>query len=213
MGSGKVTMNLFKAHPWHGVSIGEQAPQEVNVYVEIVRTDTVKYELDKESGLLKVDRPQRFSNMCPVHYGFAPQTYCGEKVAELFTQRTGKKGLVGDGDPLDICVLAETTLTHGDILVRAIPIGGLSLIDGEEADDKIIAIMRGDAAYGDWKDITDCPIAVIDKLKHYFLTYKQPPGAITRRCEIAGSYGREEAYRVIAASHDDYVAEFPESTS
>jgi inorganic pyrophosphatase len=94
---------MFKAHPWHGVSIGEQAPDVVTTYIEIVPTDTVKYEVDKDSGFLKVDRPQRFSNFCPVYYGLIPQTYCGEKVAALFGKRAKRKNMVGDGDPLDIC--------------------------------------------------------------------------------------------------------------
>ena len=98
---------MFKAHPWHGVSIGEKAPEIVTAYIEIVPTDTVKYEVDKDSGFLKVDRPQRFSNYCPVYYGLVPQTYCGEKVAAIFSKRAKRKGMVGDGDPLDICVLTE----------------------------------------------------------------------------------------------------------
>ena len=72
---------LFQAHPWHGVSIGPEAPRVVTAYIEIVPTDTVKYEIDKSSGHLKVDRPQQFSNVCPTLYGFIPQTYCGERVA------------------------------------------------------------------------------------------------------------------------------------
>jgi inorganic pyrophosphatase len=74
---------LFQAHPWHGVNPGEKAPEEVSSYIEIVPTDVVKYELDKGSGHLRVDRPQRFSSMCPTLYGFIPQTFCGEEVAAL----------------------------------------------------------------------------------------------------------------------------------
>ena len=149
---------MFKAHPWHGVSIGEKAPDVVTAYIEIVPTDTVKYEVDKDSGFLKVDRPQRFSNYCPVYYGLVPQTYCGDKVAGLFSKRAKRKDMVGDGDPLDICVLTEKTIPHSDILLTAIPIGGFSLADGGEADDKIIAVMKDDAAYGNFTDIGDCPM-------------------------------------------------------
>jgi inorganic pyrophosphatase len=88
---------MFKAHPWHGVSIGEKAPDVVTAYIEIVPTDTVKYEVDKDSGFLKVDRPQRFSNYCPVYYGLVPQTFCGNKVAAIFSKRAKRKGMVGDG--------------------------------------------------------------------------------------------------------------------
>src|SRR5215207_7245711 len=98
---------LFQAHPWHGVTPGGDAPAEVKAYVEIVPTDGVKYELDKATGHLRVDRPQRFSSFCPTPYGFIPQTYCGDRVGELCAERTGRRGIRGDGDPMDICVLTE----------------------------------------------------------------------------------------------------------
>src|SRR5438132_9474923 len=138
---------MFQAHPWHGVAPGDPAGV-VQAYIEIVPTDTVKYELDKQTGHLRVDRPQRFSNVCPALYGFVPQTHCGERNGELCSLRTGRKGIVGDGDPLDICVLTEKTIPRGDILLEARPIGGLRMIDRGEADDKIIAVLEGDAAYG-----------------------------------------------------------------
>lgn len=199
---------LFKAHPWHGIPMGEQAPEILTTYIEIVPTDTVKYELDKDSGLLKVDRPQKFSNICPSYYGFVPQTFCGEGVAELMNQRTNREGIAGDGDPLDICVLCEKTISHSDILLQAIPIGGLSMLDGDEADDKIIAVMPGDAVYGNWRDIGDCPSSLVDRLRHYFLTYKAAPDKTANQCEITTVYGREEAHRVIRASHEDYLRRF-----
>lgn len=70
----------FIAHPWHGVNIGKNVPEIVNAYVELVPTDTVKYELDKKSGLLKIDRPQKFSSMPPMLYGLVPITYCGNHI-------------------------------------------------------------------------------------------------------------------------------------
>ena len=75
-----------KSHPWHGVEIGKESPECLTVYIEIVPTDNVKYELDKKSGHLRVDRPQRYSNVCPTLYGLIPQTYCGQSVAELSAQ-------------------------------------------------------------------------------------------------------------------------------
>jgi inorganic pyrophosphatase len=201
---------LFKAHPWHGVSIGERPPDVITAYIEIVPTDTVKYEMDKVSGILKVDRPQRFSNFCPVYYGFVPQTFCGETVARLFGTRAKRHGLVGDGDPLDICVLSEKTIPHSDILLTAVPIGGLSMLDGGEADDKIIAVMKEDAVYGDFHNIDQCPPALIQRLQHYFLTYKSAPGSTQHKVEITGVYGHEEAREVIRASHTDYRTKFPE---
>jgi inorganic pyrophosphatase len=83
------------------------------------------YELDKSSGHLRVDRPQRFSSMCPAPYGFIPHAFCGVSVAELCESRTGRECIRGDSDPLDICVLTERPAAHGDFIVRAIPIGGL----------------------------------------------------------------------------------------
>lgn len=199
---------LFQAHPWHGVSPGENAPAEVGAYIEIVPTDPVKYELDKGSGHLRVDRPQRFSSMCPTLYGFISQTFCGDEVAALCAQRTGLSGIQGDGDPMDICVLTEKAFAHGSFFLRAKPIGGLRMIDGQQADDKIIAVLVSDVAYGHIEDIADCPVGLVDRLKHYFLSYKQLPGAGPRRVEIAGVYGHAEAFDVIDRSMRDYRKKF-----
>ncbi len=187
-----------KSHPWHGISPGENAPEIVTTFIEIVPSDTVKYEIDKQSGYLKVDRPQLFSNVLPALYGFIPQTYCGVGVAAM-------GGLTkGDGDPLDICVLSEHRLTHGDVLLRAIPIGGFRLIDKEEADDKIIAVLVNDAAYGAWRNLSDCPPALLARLRHYFLTYKSIPGVNASPCVIAAEYDSEMARATIRQSMRDY---------
>ena len=201
---------LSQSHPWHGVPIGKDAPHVVTAYIEIVPTDTVKYELDKLTGLLRVDRPQKYSNFCPSLYGFLPQTLCADQVAALSAERTGHQGIVGDADPLDICVLTERSISHGNILVRAIPIGGMRMLDRDEADDKIVAVLEGDATYGHLREISDCPPVVIERLRHYFLTYKQSPDRFTHTVEITHVYGREEAYDVIRRSRDDYLAAFPE---
>jgi len=199
---------LFQAHPWHGVALGSDAPGILNAYIELVPSDTVKYELDKASGHLRVDRPQRFSSLCPTLYGFIPQTFCGDEVGELCCERVGVEGIKGDGDPMDICVLTEKAFTHGDFFVRARPIGGLRMIDGQEADDKIIAVLESDVAYGHFEDIKDCPKGLIDRLKHYFLSYKQLPGDAPRRVEIADVYDRTEAIEVIERSLRDYRARY-----
>jgi inorganic pyrophosphatase len=199
---------LFQAHPWHGVTPGENAPAEVGAYIEIVPTDPVKYELDKSSGHLRVDRPQRFSSMCPTLYGFIPQTFCGDEVADLCVQRTGQTGIQGDGDPMDVCVLTEKAFAHGNFFLRAKPIGGLRMIAGHQADDKILAVLVSDVVYGHIEDIGGCPVGLVDRLKHYFLSYKQPPGAASRRVEIAGVYGRGEAFDVIERSMRDYRKKF-----
>ena len=199
---------ILKAHPWHGVFIGKHSPAILTAYIEIVPTDTLKYELDKQSGYLTIDRPQLYSNVCPTPYGLIPQTYCGEKVAEYCYEKTGRLGIKGDGDPLDICVITEKVITHNDILLNAVPIGGLRMIDGDEADDKIIAVMHKDNIFGQWDDISDMPTSLVNRIKHYFLTYKEAPGAEKRICEITHVYGREEAWEVISRSHEDYIKQY-----
>lgn len=198
---------LFKPHPWHGIAVGEDAPSTVTCYIEIVPTDTVKFEIDKVCGYLKLDRPQKYSNFCPALYGFIPQTYCGDEVAALCNQRTGRKDIVGDGDPLDICVLTEKEVMHGDITLEAIPIGGLRMIDGNEADDKIIAVLKNDAVYGEYEDLENAPFPVIERLRHYFLTYKDTPGS-KKVSEITHVYNRKEAHEVIGRSLTDYQDRF-----
>jgi inorganic pyrophosphatase len=198
---------FFHSHPWHGVSMGDEAPAVVTCYIEIVPTAVVKYELDKVSGLLRVDRPQKFSNVCPSLYGLLPQTLCGARVAARAAAVTGT-AVVGDDDPLDICVLTERAIAHGNVLVDAIPIGGFRMIDGDEADDKIIAVLAGDLVYGKLTDVSQCPPPLIDRLRHYFLTYKQAPDQAEPACQIAEVYGQEEAHAVIKASQDDYAEMF-----
>lgn len=194
-----------KAHPWHGVEIGPNSPHVVSAYIEMVPTDTVKYEIDKVSGHLKIDRPQTYSNFCPTLYGFLPQTYSGKRVGERCSQQTKRSHIKGDEDPIDICVLTERPVTHGDILVTAIPIGGLRLIDHGEADDKLIAVLENDSLYGGWKEISDCSPKLLERLKHYFLTYKQIPSSnTTPKVEIAEVYGADEARTIIELSREDY---------
>lgn len=197
----------YKSHPWHGVEIGKEAPNIVTCFVEMVTTDTVKYEVDKVSGYLRIDRPQKYSNVLPALYGFIPQTLCAKKIADLANSKTDRSDIVGDGDPLDICILTEKNISHGDILVQAMPIGGFRMIDGNQADDKIIAVLKNDAVYGKYKHYDELPPLIINRLKHYFLTYKDLPGE-TRDCEITHIYGPEEAQEVIGASMDDYHDKF-----
>ncbi len=204
---GKLMGLRYKSHPWHGVEIGDDAPETITSFIEMVPTDTVKYEIDKESGYLRIDRPQKYSNVIPALYGFIPQTFCAEKVAEFCMEKTGRTDIVGDRDPLDICILTEKTIAHGDILVKARPIGGFRMIDGNEADDKIVAVLNNDAVYGEYKDLSDCSLMVINRLKHYFLTYKDLPGW-KRDAEITHTYGIEEAQEVIKRSMEDYHHKF-----
>lgn len=197
----------FVAHPWHGVALGENAPNEVRAYIEINPTDQIKYEIDKASGLIFIDRPQKYSNIVPALYGFIPQTFCDKKVANYCMQKSGKTGITGDQDPLDIVVLSERNIDRGNILVDCIPVGGFRMIDGGEADDKIIAVLKDDQAYGHIKNIEDLPPMVIDRIKHFFLTYKVNPNndGTDKKVEITQTYGREEALEVIRLSNQDYL--------
>lgn len=146
--------------------------------------------------------------MCPALYGFIPQTFCGQEVAALCAQRTGREGIQGDKDPMDICVLTEKTFAQGNFFLHARPIGGLRMIDGEQADDKIIAVLESDLAYGLIENIGDCPQALVDRLKHYFLSYKQLPGDSPKKVEIVAVYDRAEALDVINRSLSDYRKEW-----
>ncbi|PTL77824.1 inorganic pyrophosphatase [Vitiosangium sp. GDMCC 1.1324] len=204
MATKKPQIHSFQAHPWHGISPGDEVPEVVTTYIEIVPTDTVKYELDKESGLLRLDRPQRFSSQCPTLYGFIPQTYCDELVAKRCAERTGNKDIKGDGDPLDICVLTEKVIPSGALLVRAVPVGGFRMVDGNEADDKIIAVLESDLVFGALQHVAQLPTTLVERLKHYFLTYKQIPSEVKRSVEIVEMYDRSEAHEVIKRSMKDY---------
>ena len=192
-----------KAHPWHGIEIGENAPEEVTVFVEIVPRDTVKYEVDKETGYLKIDRPQQYSNVVPANYGFIPQTYCSRRIADLARSKTSVEITDGDGDPLDILVLSEHHIPRGDIILKARPIGGFCLVDNDEADDKIIAVLKGDKVFEQYTEISQLPKGILERFEHYFLTYKSLPDA-PNVCEIPYSYGREESYQVLGAAVADY---------
>ena len=201
--------SLTLAHPWHGISEGEKAPDVVNVYVEIVPTDTVKYEVEKESGHLMVDRPQKYSNLCPTLYGFIPKTICNHHVAKFAMERTGRSDIQGDNDPIDICVLTERPINHAAVILQARPIGGFRLFDKGEADDKILAILDKDPAYSHYMDISEVPPGLIDRLRHYFLTYKQTPDDMGKEnsslpCFISHIYGAAEAKEVIACALRDY---------
>lgn len=206
----KTLMKLFfKPHPWHGISPGPAFPAELSVFIEQVPTDTVKYEVDKVSGYLKLDRPQKFSSQPPCLYGFVPQTYCGRRVGDYCAKITGNPDIKGDGDPIDICVLSERTISHGDLLVTCVPIGGIRMLDSNEADDKIIAVMKNDAVFGGISDVTGLPEELVDRLCHYFLSYKDlPSNTKARRVEIESVYSRPEALKVLQYSLDDYEEQF-----
>jgi inorganic pyrophosphatase len=143
--------------------------------------------------------------MTPSLYGFIPQTYCGDLVAAFARENATVEVNKGDEDPLDICVLSEREIYRSDIILQAIPIGGLRLIDNHEADDKIIAVLKGDAIYGNMTDIEQLPLSILNRLRHYFLTYKNIPGEEPRQCYVSDVYNQSTAHRVIQKSREDYT--------
>jgi inorganic pyrophosphatase len=192
----------WRPHPWHGLEVGPDAPRLVNAYIEITPFDLIKYEVDKASGYLRVDRPQRTSSQPPALYGFVPRTYCAENVAALAPGASK-----GDGDPLDICVLSERPIDKSEIIVPARVIGGLQMLDRGEADDKIIAVLVGDYMWGSANDLADVPSVLVERLHHYFSTYKLIPGEPST-ARIASHYGLEHAAKVIEAAMADYATHF-----
>lgn len=192
----------WRPHPWHGLETGREPPGRVHAYIEITPFDTVKYEIDKLTGYMRVDRPQRTSSQPPTLYGFIPRTFCGERVGKLMPGATR-----GDGDPLDICVLSERRITRSEVLLNTRVIGGLQMLDQGEADDKIVAVLENDMVWGEAQDISDLPRILAERLRHYFLTYKLLPGE-EGDVAIEEIYGRERALEVVDASIQDYNDEF-----
>lgn len=194
----------WRPHPWHGLEIGPEPPSVVNAYIELTPFDRVKYELDKQTGYLQVDRPNRTSSFCPTLYGFIPRTYCGQRVQELMPS-----AIAGDGDPLDICVISERPINRGEVILKAKVVGGLPMLDNDEADDKIIAVLDCDAMWEQVEDVSELPKVLVDRLRHYFSTYKMlSPG--DPKVEIDAAYGSERAKKVVEAALADYEDQFGE---
>jgi inorganic pyrophosphatase len=192
----------WRPHPWHGLQVGPKPPQIVHAYIEITPFDLVKYEIDKVTGYMRVDRPQRTSSQPPTLYGFIPRTYCGRRVHALSPSAER-----GDGDPLDICVISERPLARAEVILNARVVGGLQAIDGGEADDKIIAALENDEFWAGVQDLPDVPEALVERLRHYFSTYKMMPGGESQM-SIKRTYDREYALQVVAASIQDYDEAF-----
>ncbi|MFO0963638.1 MAG: inorganic pyrophosphatase [Phycisphaerales bacterium] len=204
-----------RPHPWHGLPVGADAPRVVNAFIEITPFDVVKYEIEKTSGYLRVDRPQRYSSTPPMLYGFIPRTLCADRVARLFAtagpraaeraaQAEREHGtLQADGDPLDICVCSERPINRSEIIAECIVVGGLTMLDGGTADDKIVGVLKDDTVWGSARSIDELPHALIERLVHYFGTYKMRPGHPSS-AEVLGTYGPEHAHSVLRAAMADY---------
>lgn len=188
----------WRPHPWHGLETGPNAPQIVHAFIEITPFDLMKYEVDKATGYLRVDRPQRTSSLPPSLYGFVPRTYCATRVKEL---SSGAER--GDGDPLDICVLSERPINRSEVILNARVIGGIHMIDHGEADDKIIAVLENDQVWFEVKDIADVAPVIVNRLRHYFATYKTMPGEPSQ-VSIERVYNCAHALKVVKAAMEDY---------
>lgn len=172
---------------WHDISSGDDLPKVINVIVEIPKGSKNKYEIDKESGLIKLDRAMKSAQDYPFDYGFVPQT------------------LWEDGDALDV-VLLTTYPLHPGILVEARPIAVMHMIDGGEGDDKVIAVPKNDPRWEEANDLTDVNKHTIKEIKHFFETYKTIDG---KTVEITGVEGREAAYEAVRKGLALYAEKFP----
>ncbi len=175
-------MNIDKTNPWHKVNIGNNTPDIVNGIIEIPKNTRAKYELDKESGMLLMDRVIFSSMHYPANYGFIPQTYCDDK------------------DPLDIMVLSQIAVVPMCI-VSAKVIGVMRMIDGGEMDDKIIAVAENDMSVNHMNDITDLPEFWIKELRNFFEDYKKLEN---KEVQVEEFQDAKTAKQIIRQSMEDY---------
>ena len=177
---------MTSIHPWHDVEIGEKAPEIINVIIEIPKDSRIKYELDKATGLLKVDRFLYSAVHYPGDYGLIPRT------------------LWDDNDPMDIIILTGRSL-YPMTLAKVRVIGVLKMVDSNEKDDKIIAVYNDDPRYSEYQDIKDIPAHIKDEIKHFFETYKQLQGKKVKVLEILG---KEQALNDVQRAQEIYEKRF-----
>jgi len=192
----------WRPHPWHGLEVGPNPPHLVHAYIEITPFDFVKYEVDKVTGYLKVDRPQRTSSQPPSLYGFIPRTFCGQHVNALEPDSER-----ADGDPLDIVVISERPIMHPEVILTTRIVGGLRMIDNDESDDKVVGVLQNDSFWQHVTEIDELPSALIERLRHYFATYKLQPGE-KEPVIVKETLNREQALKVVEASILDYDETF-----
>src|SRR6201992_1184069 len=174
-------------HPWHQVSTGDNIPEIVNAVIEIPKGSKAKYEIDKESGLLKLDRVLFSSVVYPANYGFIPQTYCD------------------DNDPLDILVLCSIDVFPMSI-IEAKPIGVMHMVDNGEQDDKIIAVAKNDMSVNYINELNELPPHTMTEIVRFFKEYKKPEGKNVTNEELLGKrYG----FKVINEGLGLYKSPFP----
>ena len=183
------TMNAMNGNIWHNINVKRIKPTDFICVIEIPKGSRNKYELDKETGYIILDRILYTSTHYPANYGFIPRTY-GD-----------------DGDPLDVLLLCSEAVAPLT-LVRAYPIGVISMLDGGKKDEKIIAVPFNDPNYNTYQDISELPSHVIDEMEHFFTVYK----ALENKTTAVNEKGnREEAVRVIEQCLDNYIDKFVRS--
>ena len=174
-------------NPWHHVSPGDDLPNIVNAVIEIPKESRAKYELDKDSGLLRLDRVLYSSVYYPANYGFIPKSYCDDK------------------DPLDILVLSQIQI-EPLCIVPAKVIGVMRMLDNDEADDKIIAVSAGDPSVSHLNDISELPPHFISELRSFFEDYKK----LENKTVIVEDFlGKELAIEILLESFQLYKKTFP----
>ena len=171
---------------WHDISPKRIGAEDFMCVIEISKGSKKKYELDKETGLIQLDRILHTSTHYPANYGFIPRTY-GD-----------------DNDPLDVLLLCSEPI-EPLVLVRAYPIGVISMIDNGRNDEKIIAIPFGDPTYNQYTDINQLPGHIFEEMRHFFTVYKNLENKTTAVNEVSG---RDEAVRIVRAAIDSYVENF-----
>jgi inorganic pyrophosphatase len=181
-------MNIDKTNPWHKVKIGENQPDIVNGIIEIPKHTRAKYELDKDSGLLLMDRVIYSSMYYPANYGFIPQTYCD------------------DNDPLDILVLSQITIVPMCIVSSKV-IGVMRMIDNGEADDKIIAVAENDMSVSHINDISELPVHFIKEMKNFFEDYKKLENKTVSIEEFQDAATAKEIIKQSMVDYEKYIAQ------
>ncbi len=175
---------MKESNPWHAVSIGKDAPKIVTAMIEIPKGSKSKYELDKDSGYLKLDRVLHSSHAYPYNYGFIPQTYCDDK------------------DPLDIIVMTQVKVLPMS-LMRAKVIGVMRMIDGGEVDDKIIAVSPDDPSVSHIENIEELPAHALLELKAFFEDYKKLEN---KEVQVDKFQNKEKGWKIVSQSMVDYAA-------
>lgn len=176
----------MKMNLWHDVSLGENAPKEINVIVEIPKGSKNKYEIDKATGLIALDRALHTAQDYPFDYGFVPQT------------------LWDDGDALDVVLLTTYPLYPG-ILVAARPVAIMHMTDDGDSDDKVIAVPVGDPRWADVHDLADINKHTLKEMEHFFMTYKKIQ---KKEVHVTGFEGKDASHGAVAKSIDLYRKEF-----